>query len=140
VSSATPGPLCPRCRRPIAAWRLEHCVYCGESFPPDLKEGHSEPEALKWVERPPIPIDAAKQLEMMKVIPWGEPKAGKRSRPALLVAGVLTIGAFVVIFVLLYLLMRRSAPSIAAFVLVIGTVFLGYLASVFLRVYRRGTR
>ena len=92
VSSATPGPQCPRCRRPIAAWRLQHCVYCGESFPADLKEGHAEPEALKFVERPPIPADAAKQLEMMKVIPWGEPTAKARSKPALLVAGGLATG------------------------------------------------
>jgi len=45
-------------------------VYCGETFPPDLKEGFQEPEALKWVERPAIPIDAARQLEVMKVLPW----------------------------------------------------------------------
>ena len=69
MSSATPGPRCPRCRRAIAAWRLQHCVYCGETFPPDFKDGHAEPEALKWVERPAIPTDAAKQLELMKFPP-----------------------------------------------------------------------
>jgi hypothetical protein len=137
MSSATPGPRCPRCHRPIAAWRLPHCVYCGESFPPDFKEGHSEPEGLKWVERPAIPSDAAKQLELMKVLPMDQKKGG-RSRPALLLAGGVSIGAFTLIFAILYVLLRRSAPSLAAFVLVIGTVFLGYLASVFLRAYRRG--
>jgi hypothetical protein len=137
MSSATPGPSCPRCRRPIAAWRLAHCVYCGESFPPDLKEGHSAPEGLKWVERPAIPSDAAKQLELMKVLPM-EQKKGVRSRPALLLAGGVSIGAFTLIFALLYVLLRRSAPSLGAFVLVIGAIFLGYLASVFLRAYRRG--
>jgi hypothetical protein len=137
MSSATPGPRCPSCRRPIAAWRLAHCVYCGENFPPDLKEGHAEPEALKWIERPPIPSDAAKQLEMMKVLPM-EAKKGARSRRALLLAGAISIGAFTIIFVLLYVLMRRSAPSVAGVVLVIGAVFIGYLASVFLRAYRRG--
>ena len=137
MSSATPGPRCPRCHRPIAAWRLPHCVYCGESFPPDFKEGHSEPEGLKWVERPAIPSDAAKQLELMKVLPMDQKKGG-RSRPALLLAGGVSIGAFTLIFAILYVLLRRSAPSLAAFVLVMGTVFLGYLASVFLRAYRRG--
>jgi hypothetical protein len=137
MSSATPGPRCPRCHRPIAAWRLPHCVYCGESFPPDFKEGHSEPEGLKWVERPAIPSDAAKQLELMKVLPMDQKKGG-RSRPALLLAGGVSIGAFTLIFAILYVLLRRSAPSLAAFVLVIGAVFLGYLASVFLRAYRRG--
>ena len=137
MSSATPGPRCPRCRRPIAAWRLEHCIYCGESFPPDLKEGHSEPEALKWVERPAIPSDAARQLELMKVLPI-EGKTPGRSRPALFLAGAISIGAFTIIFALLYVLMKRSAPSIGGFVLVIGAVFLGYLVSVFLRAHRRG--
>jgi hypothetical protein len=36
-------------------------------------------------------------------------------------------------------LLRRSAPSVAGLVPVIGAVFLGYLASVFLRAYRRGS-
>jgi hypothetical protein len=56
----------------------------------------------------------------------------------LLLAGGVSIGAFTLIFALLYVLLRRSAPSLGAFVLVIGAVFLGYLASVFLRAYRRG--
>ena len=54
VSTAA-GPRCPRCHRPLAAWRLNHCVYCGEAFPEDLKDGHAEPDALKWVERPGLP-------------------------------------------------------------------------------------
>ncbi|HEY6066969.1 MAG TPA: hypothetical protein VIY96_12500 [Thermoanaerobaculia bacterium] len=135
MSSATPGPVCPRCRRPIAAWRLEHCVYCGESFPPDLKEGHSQPEALKWVERPAIPSDAARQLELMKVLPM---ETKKKARPALLVAGVASIAAFTIIFALLYVLMQRLAPTAGGIVLVIAAVFLGYLGMVFLRLYRRG--
>jgi hypothetical protein len=139
MSSATPGPRCPRCRRPIAAWRLEHCVYCGESFPPDFKDGHSEPEALKWVERPAIPSDAAKQLELMKFFP-GDAKATGRARPALILAGAISVVAFAVVFVLLFLIIRRSAPSFSAIVFVFGGGFLGYLGWVFLRAYRRGTR
>jgi hypothetical protein len=139
MNSATPGPRCPRCHRAIAAWRLEHCIYCGESFPPDLKEGHSEPEALKWVERPAIPSDAAKQLELMKVLPI-DAKGKGLSQRALFVVGTVSIGAFTIIFALLFVLLKRSAPSVAGLVLVIGAVFLGYLASVFLRAYRRGSR
>ena len=59
----TAGPRCPRCHRPLAAWRLEHCVYCGEAFPAELKQGFEEPEALKWVERPALPADLNKKLE-----------------------------------------------------------------------------
>jgi hypothetical protein len=138
MSSATPGPRCPRCHRPIAAWRLPHCVYCGENFPPDLKEGHAEPEALKWVDRPAISPDAAKQLELMKYLP-GEPKAAPRSRPVL-VLGASSIVAFTIIVVVLFLIIRRSLPSAAGIVLVLGGGFLGYLSWVFLRLYRRGGR
>jgi hypothetical protein len=138
MSSTPPGPSCPRCHRPIAAWRLSHCVYCGESFPPDLKEGHAEPEALKWVNRPAISSDAAKQLELMKYLP-GEPKAATRSRPVLLL-GAFSIVAFTVIIVLLFLVIRRTMPSAGGIVLVLGGGFLAYLVWIFLRVYRRGGR
>jgi hypothetical protein len=131
----TSGPRCPRCNRPLAAWRLAHCVYCGESFPPDLKEGFEEPEALKWVERPAIPVDAARQLEVMKVLPW-EPR--KKPRSALLVAAGFSFAAFATVFVLLFLLMRKYMPSVSLLVLVVAAVFLGYLVTLFLRVYRRG--
>jgi hypothetical protein len=139
VSAETTAPRCPRCRRPIAAWRLPHCVYCGEPFPPDLKDGHAEPDALKWVERPSIPSDAAKQLEMMKFFP-GEVTKSPRSKPILLGVGAVSLVAFAVIFGLLYLILRRSAPSFGAFVLVLGMGFLAYLGWVFLRAYRRGPR
>ena len=138
MSAATTGPRCPSCRRPIAAWRLDHCVYCGERFPPDLKEGHAEPEALKWIERPPIPHDAAKQFEMMKVFP-SEAKS-IRSRPVLFGAGVISIVAFAVVFVLLYLLLNRSMPSASAAVLFLGAGFVGYMGWVFYRASKRGSR
>jgi undecaprenyl pyrophosphate phosphatase UppP len=102
-----------------------------------LKKGFSEPDALKWVQRPAIPVDAAKQLEMMKVLPW-EPKKSTRSRSMLLAAGVISVVAFAVVFVLLYLILRRSMPSFGALVLTIGGGFVGYLVWVFLRAYRRG--
>ena len=139
MSSAPAGPRCPRCHRPLAAWRLDHCVYCGEAFPVDLKAGFTAPEALKWVERPAIPTDAAKQLELMKFLPGG-PKTATRSRPALLLAGAISIIAFSVVFILLFLVLRRSIPSGAGIVLFVGVGFLAYLAWVFLRASRRGIR
>jgi hypothetical protein len=101
-----------------------------------LKEGFEVPEGLKWVERPGIPIDAAKQLEVMKVLPW---EAKKKPRPALLIAAGVSFAAFAAIFVLLFLLMRRYMPSISVLVLVVGAVFLGYLTTAFLRAFRRGS-
>jgi hypothetical protein len=136
MSSATPGPRCPSCSRPVAAWRLAHCVYCGENFPPDLKEGHEAPEALKWIERPAIPIDAARQLELMKVLPW---EAKKKPKPALLFIAGLSFAAFVTIFVLLYRIANRYMHSFSFFVLIIGAIFVGYLTWAFARAYRRGS-
>jgi hypothetical protein len=136
MSSSAPGPRCPRCNRTLAAWRLAHCVYCGETFPPGLKEGFQEPEALKWVDRPAIPIDAARQLEVMKILPW---EAKKKPSPALLLAAGFSFAVFATIFVLLFLVMRRSMPSIGILVLVAGAVFLGYLVTAFLRAYRGGS-
>ena len=136
MSSPPPLPRCPRCNRTLAAWRLAHCVYCGESFPPDLKEGFQEPEALKWVERPAIPIDAARQLEVMKVLPWEAKK--KKTHPALLFAAGFSFAAFAAIFVMLFLMMRKSMPSIGFLVIVVGAIFLGYLVMAFRRAYGRG--
>lgn len=111
-------------------------MYCGESFPPDLKKGFQEPEALKWVERPAIPVDAARQLEVMKVLPW---EARKKPRPAFLLAAGFSFALFATIFGMLFLIMKRTMPSIGILVLVVGAVFLGYLVSAFLRAYRRRT-
>ena len=113
--SSTTEPACPRCRRRIAAWRMDHCVYCGEVFPPDWKAGFAEPEALKWVDRPAIPPEAAKQLAMMKFVPMD----GKRGAGAGFL-GWLASPAFKVTF---YLLVGA------------GAIFLGWIAwSVFQRV------
>ena len=137
MSASSPGPRCPRCNRTLAAWRLAHCVYCGESFPPGLKEGFQEPEALKWIDRPAIPMDAARQLEVMKILPWEAKR--KPSRTLILAAGF-SFAVFVTIFVMLFSVMRRSMPSIGILVLVAGAVFLGYLVTAFRRAYRRVSR
>jgi predicted nucleic acid-binding Zn ribbon protein len=137
MSASSPGPRCPRCNRTLAAWRLAHCVYCGESFPPGLKEGYQEPEALKWIDRPAIPMDAARQLEVMKILPWEAKR--KPSRTLILAAGF-SFAVFATIFVMLFSVMRRSMPSIGILVLVAGAVFLGYLVTAFRRAYRRVSR
>ena len=127
MSSASPGPLCPRCRRKLAAWKLDHCIYCGEKFPENLRDGFTEPEALKFVDRPPVPPDAAKQLEMLKYVEIGaKPKAaGKRF-------GLFLVGlALPVLFGLFYMLYRvlsRWLPTSAGFIVgAIGLVVLGAL-------------
>ena len=110
MSSQPPLPACPQCGRRIAAWKKEHCVYCGAAFPPGFKDGYAEPETFKWVERPGIPADAAKKLEMMKVVPL-DGRAEPRSLPMLL--GLLSLPIFAVLF---YILSLRSPilPGAAA--------------------------
>jgi hypothetical protein len=121
-SADSSGPLCPQCRRRVAAWRLDHCVYCGAVFPSDFREGFPEPEALKWVERPGLPADAARQLEVMKVIPLE-----KKGRSPAMLLGLLSVPVFAVLFYLLYRIVARySAPS-AMLVLVAGAGFIAYL-------------
>ena len=121
-SADSSGPLCPQCHRRIAAWRLDHCVYCGAVFPEDFREGFPAPDALKWVERPGLPADAARQLEMMKVIPI-EKKGGS---PAMLL-GLLSVPVFAVLFYLLYRIVARYSAGSAMLVLVAGAGFIGYL-------------
>jgi len=115
MSSTNPGPLCPRCRRRVAAWRLDHCIYCGERFPDGFREGYEEPAALQWVERPTIPPEATKQLEMMKVVSFDkEPK----SRSLTTVFGLLSLPVFAVIFYLLYGMVARTSSASAVLVVV----------------------
>ena len=130
MSDASAGPLCPRCRRRIAAWRMDHCIYCGATFPPDLKEGFAEPEALKWVDRPALPPEVARQLEMMKVVPLG---AQRRPRSFLTWMAFLSMPVFAIIFYLLYAMVARylathDLPHLAGLILVGGAAFLVYLA------------
>jgi hypothetical protein len=134
MSAPTAGPRCPRCRRPIAAWRLEHCVYCGEPFPAELKEGFQEPEGLKWVERPALPTDLSKKLEMMKVVPID---TKRKSRSLLTVIGFVSVPIFGVIFYLLYTLISRLSALAGILVLVGGAGFVAYLIWILVRASKK---
>jgi hypothetical protein len=125
VTSPSPGPLCPRCRRKLAAWRLDHCVYCGEKFPENIRDGFTEPEALKFVERPAVPPDAAKQLEMMRFVEVDVRPKQKTKIAAVL--AMLTLPVFAGIFYMLYRLVSRTFPSLAIPILVAAFGFLVYL-------------
>jgi hypothetical protein len=130
VTSPTAGPRCPRCHRPLAAWRLNHCVYCGEAFPAELKQGFQEPEALKWVERPALPADVSRKLEMMKVVP----DTGKKpARNFVAIAGVISIPIFGAIFYLTYTLLKQLSPTTSFLILVAGAGVIGYLAYTFFK-------
>ena len=130
MSAPTAGPRCPKCHRPLAAWRLDHCVYCGEAFPAELKQGHEAPDGLKWVERPALPTDLSKKLELMKVVPI---EAGRKSRSLVTVIGLLSLPIFAAIFYLLYTMVRRISPGTSLVVLLAGAGFVGYLAWIFAR-------
>jgi len=130
MSAPTAGPRCPKCRRPIAAWRLEHCVYCGETFPAELKQGFAEPDGLKWVERPALPKDLSKKLELMKVVPI---EARRKSRSLVTIVGLLSLPIFAAIFYLLYTMVRRLSPGTSILVLLAGAGFVAYLAWIFAR-------
>ena len=107
---------------------MDHCVYCGMVFPAELKQGVPEPEALKWVDRPGVPPDAAKQLEMMKFVPS---EGTTRPRSAVKTVTLLSIPLFALIFLLLYSLVRRVVdrilPGASLFVLFAGVLLVGYL-------------
>jgi hypothetical protein len=128
MSAPTAGPLCPRCRRKLAAWRLDHCVYCGEALPAGLKEAHEAPTGLQWVERPALPTDLSKKLELMKVVPI---EARRKSRSLVATIGTLSVPIFAVIFYLLYTMVRRLSPGTAILILLGGAGFLGYLVWIF---------
>lgn len=125
MNAPTAGPRCPRCRRPLAAWRLNHCVYCGENFPAELKEGFSEPEALKWIERPALPVDISKKLEMMKVVPQ---ETVKKSRSLVTIAGILSIPIFAAVFYLTWTLIRQLSPASGVMIGIAGIGVVAYLA------------
>ena len=130
MSTPTAGPRCPRCRRPLAAWRLQHCVYCGEPFPAELKQGFDAPEALKWIERPALPTDLSKKLELMKVVPI---ETRRKSRSLVTIIGIVSIPIFGAIFYLLYTMMSRMSTIASLLVLVGGAAFVAYLIWVFAR-------
>ena len=133
MPDSTAGPRCPRCHRPLAAWRLEHCIYCGESIPAELKEGFAEPEGLQWVERPPLPVEVSKKLQLLRVVPPDRPK---KSRAVSAAMGLIAVPIFGAMFYLAYSLIRQLSPSSAILISVAGVVGIGYVVSVFFR--RRG--
>jgi len=126
----TAGPRCPRCHRPLAAWRLAHCVYCGEAFPAELKQGFEEPEALKWVERPALPADLNKKLELMRVVPM---ETKKKSRSLVTVVGAVSVPIFVVIFYLTWKLLRQLSPMSGLMIVGAGVMVVGYLVWTFVK-------
>jgi hypothetical protein len=115
-------PACPKCRRPIAAWKKDHCVYCGEVFPPDLRDGYEAPEALKWVDRPAISPEAARQLEMMKVVPM---PGDKKTRSVVRAMGLAVIPVVAVLFYMLWSISGKYLPGWG--VLLVGALVMGYL-------------
>lgn len=133
MSSTPAGPRCPRCHRPLAAWRLNHCVYCGEAFPADLKEGFEAPDALKWVDRPALPADVTKKLEMMKVVPAQAPR---RKGNFLAIAGLISIPIFGAIFYLTYTMLRQLSPTSSVLILVAGIGVVAYLVWIFSKARR----
>jgi hypothetical protein len=122
MNPQAPAPLCPKCGRRIAAWKLDHCVYCGQVFPPDLREGFAEPEALKWVERPAIPPEAARQLEMMKIVPM------EQDTKARSVVRGLALLSIPVVAVLFYMLWSVSGKFFSGWlVAIVAAGVIGYL-------------
>ena len=133
MSAPTAGPLCPRCRRKLAAWKLDHCIYCGETFPAGLKEGFEEPAGLQWVERPALPTDLSKKLALMTI-----PTDGRRkSRSLVATIGILSVPIFGAIFYLLNTMIRRLSPGISLVILAAGAGFLGYLVWIFVRASKK---
>ena len=134
MSAQPPLPTCPECGRRIAAWKKDHCVYCGTAFPPDFKQGFAEPEALKWVDRPAIPPDAERKLEMMKVVPM---EGAGRGRSIPTIIGLLSVPIFGILFYLVSAMLRRFSPLAASAVLAAGAAFLGYLLWSLQKIRRR---
>ncbi len=135
--TATGSPRCPRCHRALAAWRLGHCIYCGETIPAELKDGFAEPEGLKWVERPALPTDLSKKLEMMRIV-GQEPQAPRKTRVAWAVAAGVAFPLLIAIFYLAYMLLRRLSPVSSALVVIVGMGGLGYLVFSFLKAREKG--
>jgi hypothetical protein len=133
VTAPPAGPRCPRCHRHLAAWRLDHCVYCGEAFPADLKQGFEAPEALKYVERPVLPPEVTKKLEMMKVVPSQAPR---KSRNLMAIAGIVSIPIFGAIFYLTYSMLRTLSPTSSFLILVAGIGVVAYLGWIFYKARR----
>lgn len=113
---------------------MDHCVYCGEAFPSDLKAGFDAPSGLQWVERPPLPTDVSKKLELMKVVPL---ETRRKPRSLVTIVGILSVPIFAAIFYLLYTMVRRLSPGTALLVLAGGAGFVAYLVWIFARAAKR---
>ena len=109
---------------------MDHCVYCGETFPAELKAGFAEPEGLKWVERPVLPPDLGKKLEVMRITSTGPPR---KSRVAMAIAATVAAPAVLGGFYLVYMMLRQLSPATSVLVLIAGAGTLGYLAFSFFR-------
>jgi hypothetical protein len=138
VTPPTAGPRCPRCHRALAAWRLGHCIYCGEAIPAELKAGFAEPEGLKFVERPPLPTDLSKKLEMMRVVNTEKAPRKGRVRIAWAVAAGVAFPLLLGIFYIAYKLLRQLSPVSSALVVIVGLGGLGYLVVSFLKSREKG--
>jgi hypothetical protein len=134
MSSAPPLPTCPKCRRRIAAWKMDHCVYCGTPFPAGFREGVPEPESLKWIDRPDLSPDAFKQLELMKVLP--DDKVRQPRSLVLALAGF-SVPLFGAIFYLAYSMLKRYSEAGAVAILLGGAIVIGYLVWNAIRVPRK---
>jgi hypothetical protein len=111
---------------------MGHCIYCGEAISPELKAGFAEPEGLKWVERPPLPTDLSKKLEMMRVVQT-EPTAPRKTRVAWAVAAGIAFPLLIGIFYMAYMLLRRLSPVSSALVVIVGMGGIAYLVVAFLK-------
>lgn len=134
MSATNPGPRCPRCRRPLAAWKLNHCIYCGEPFPAELKDGFSEPESLKWVERPALPADLAKKVEMLRIQPSEAPR---QARSVTAILGGFAVPVFAALFYLLFLMIKRMSMFAGVIVIIAGVGVIGYLITLIVNSRRK---
>ncbi|HEY1250803.1 MAG TPA: hypothetical protein VGH97_06410 [Thermoanaerobaculia bacterium] len=135
--TATGSPRCPRCHRALAAWRMGHCIYCGEAIPAELKAGFAEPDGLKFVERPPLPTDLSKKIEMMRIVN-AEKAAPRKARVAWAVAAGVAFPLLIGIFYMAYSLLRQLSPISSALVIIVGMGGLGYLVVSFLKSREKG--
>ena len=83
-----------------------------------------EPETLKWIDRPNIPADAARQLELMKVVPQEKDTSSRSVGKVLAMASLPIFGG---IIFLLYRILLRYGSGFAILAVVGGLIFLGYL-------------
>jgi hypothetical protein len=116
---------------------MGHCIYCGEAIPAELKAGFAEPDGLKFVERPPLPTDLSKKIEMMRIVN-AEKAAPRKARVAWAVAAGVAFPLLIGIFYMAYSLLRQLSPISSALVIIVGMGGLGYLVVSFLKSREKG--